>query len=127
MTAGSVRLEPFIGRSDEFSELVSAYGAAASGEARVIFVGGEPGIGKTRLLDQFTEHVRAAGGLALRGNCYEDAAARSYAPFVEALRELARVRDAGAPTGNGGRLTANSSMFNRSRLLTLAPPVLLAR
>ena len=77
-----------IGRRRDLEELFSAFEAARQGDAQVIFLSGEPGIGKTRLLDHFALQVREAGALALRGACYEDATMAPYAPFVEAARDL---------------------------------------
>ncbi len=89
MRSGAAKSELLAGRTQELSELVAAYEAAAAGEARTVFLSGEPGIGKTRLLDRFADQVFHAGGLTLRGNCYEDASMVPYAPFVEVLRQLA--------------------------------------
>ena len=102
MTVGflsrSQATQALIGRSDELDALLDAYGEAAAGTPRVVFVSGEPGIGKTHLLDHFVARVRDDGALALRGNCYEDAAMAPYAPFVEALRPLAS-DSSGGPGG----------------------------
>jgi DNA-binding CsgD family transcriptional regulator len=92
MTAGilprTLAQQPLVGRDDELTTLLDAFREASDGSARVVFVSGEPGIGKTHLLDHFVGQASAAGALALRGNCYEDAAMAPYAPFVEALRPL---------------------------------------
>ena len=92
MTAGilsrSSAQQPLVGRDDELATLLDAFEEVSEGSARVVFVSGEPGIGKTHLLDHFVGQASAAGALALRGNCYEDAAMAPYAPFVEALRPL---------------------------------------
>ncbi len=77
-----------IGRSSELEVLLSACDEARASNSRIVFVSGEPGIGKTHLLDHLVSEVTAAGALALRGNCYEDAAMAPYAPFVEAMRPL---------------------------------------
>lgn len=82
-----------IGRSDEFGVLLDAYREAAGGDPRIVFVSGEPGIGKTHLLDHLAAELAERGALALRGNCYEDGAMAAYAPFVEALRPLANGAD----------------------------------
>lgn len=81
-----------VGRKRELDELRRAYAASLDGAIQVVFVGGEPGIGKSHLLDSFARHVATQGGVVLRGNCYEDAAA-PYGPFVELLRALGQIPD----------------------------------
>ena len=55
---------------------------------------GEPGIGKTRTLEEFAEAARGQEAMVLWGRCYEGEAARPYGPFAEALAEYARKADA---------------------------------
>jgi DNA-binding CsgD family transcriptional regulator/tetratricopeptide (TPR) repeat protein len=54
-----------------------------------VVVGGEAGVGKTRLLREFLHHASAHGAATLTGSCFElTEASLPYAPFVEALRRL---------------------------------------
>ncbi len=55
------------------------------GERQVVFVSGEPGIGKTRLVSELAELVRSENGSVLTGRCDEEALI-VYQPFIEALR-----------------------------------------
>ena len=52
-----------------------------------VFVGGEPGVGKSRFAAELAAHAHAAGAVVLYGRCDEDLAA-ALQPFVEALRPL---------------------------------------
>lgn len=52
---------PLIGRREEIQALLGARDAAARGEPQVAFIGGETGIGKTRLLHEFLETAEAKG------------------------------------------------------------------
>jgi len=52
----------FVGRSDELARLE---GALAGGAPRVLLLGGEAGIGKTRLLAEFTPRAQRAGARVL--------------------------------------------------------------
>ena len=52
-----------------------------------MFIGGEPGIGKTRLLLEFAGRARAAGWLVLEGRAYSTEGMPAYLPFVEALSQ----------------------------------------
>jgi DNA-binding SARP family transcriptional activator len=72
----------FVGRGDVLGELDGA---------RIAFVAGEPGIGKTRLLQELAARVATSGALVLWGRCHMPGAP-SYQPLVEAVR--AHVRDA---------------------------------
>ena len=47
---GNRGLTPLIGRESELSELLKLWDRAASGQSQVVFIKGEPGIGKSRLV-----------------------------------------------------------------------------
>ena len=59
----------FVGRTDELKALEDAFETAAAGEAAAVLVGGEAGIGKTRLLAELCRRTRARGALAVTGVC----------------------------------------------------------
>src|SRR5262249_56384527 len=56
------------------------------GRGGVVLLGGEPGIGKTRLLDELGVRARDAGVLPLWGRCWEEGGAPAYWPWVQVLR-----------------------------------------
>src|SRR4051812_49313874 len=98
----------FIGRTGELAALRARFEAAVGGKGGVALIAGEPGIGKTRLVQAFTEGATERGGLVLWGRCYEGDWAPPFAPWVEAIGGFVRdaptelVRDAlglGAPQG----------------------------
>lgn len=79
----------FIGRRSELERLDSALTGSRSAEPLFLVVGGEAGVGKTRLVDEAAGRARESGHTVLVGGCLnvsEDAA--PLAPFVEALRTL---------------------------------------
>jgi DNA-binding NarL/FixJ family response regulator/tetratricopeptide (TPR) repeat protein len=80
----------FIGRHAELDILSDAVSRADLGEAAIVLVGGEAGIGKTRLVDEIGGRADAAGALVLQGGCISlgDGGGLPFAPFVEALRRL---------------------------------------
>jgi DNA-binding CsgD family transcriptional regulator len=83
-----------IGRAAELAELEAALSDAAAGRPSLVFVAGESGVGKTRILDEAARRARAAGGRLLSGDCVELGEGElPYAPIVAALRPLARDGD----------------------------------
>ncbi|MGH9008921.1 MAG: AAA family ATPase, partial [Acidimicrobiia bacterium] len=75
----------FVGRDAEVERLRQLWKEAVAGERRVGLVGGEPGIGKTRLAAELARQLHHEGALVLAGRCDEDLGV-PYQPFVEALR-----------------------------------------
>jgi predicted ATPase len=77
---------PFTGRDAELRRLTELWTRASQRSGAVIFVGGEAGVGKTRLLEELAAHTRRRGGLVLWGHCYDFEHASPYQPVVELLR-----------------------------------------
>jgi class 3 adenylate cyclase/tetratricopeptide (TPR) repeat protein len=84
---------PFVGRTEELARLADALERAAAGSGGLVLAVGEPGIGKTRVLEEFAARVGSLGTRVLWGRCYEGEGARPYAPFAEALEEYLRRSD----------------------------------
>jgi DNA-binding CsgD family transcriptional regulator/tetratricopeptide (TPR) repeat protein len=86
---GRVVSPTFVGRVEELSLLEAAQGRATNGEPAVVLVGGEAGVGKTRLVAELADRRRSAGGRVLVGGCLPVGGdGLPYAPIVEALRSL---------------------------------------
>ena len=84
----------FIGRSDELLRLRAALGEAEDGQSSRFLVGGEAGVGKTRLVGEFSDGARRDGALVLAGGCIDlGEGGLPYAPIVEALRTWVRGAD----------------------------------
>ncbi len=83
----------FVGRRQEIDELKAALEDTLSGKGRLMMLVGEPGIGKTRLAQEFAVYASLRGAQVLTGRCYEGDVAIPYMPFVEAFREYVRSRD----------------------------------
>ncbi|MFE9692702.1 AAA family ATPase [Micromonospora sp. NPDC005806] len=80
-----------VGRQEELTSLRGALGRARSGEPATVLVGGEAGVGKTRLLEEFGAQAGGAGARVLVGQCLElGEAGLPFAPFAAALREVLR-------------------------------------
>ncbi|OHV32437.1 MULTISPECIES: helix-turn-helix transcriptional regulator [Pseudofrankia] len=81
----------FVGRAVELARLEGALRRAADGEGAGVIVGGEAGVGKTRLVEETAARAAAAGHTVLAGGCVElEGDGLPLAPVVEALRGLAR-------------------------------------
>jgi ABC-type transport system substrate-binding protein/serine/threonine protein kinase len=88
-----VALSPFIGRENELAELQRRLNVAISGECQFVVVSGEPGVGKTRLLDEIESLAKARKLLVLHGRSIEQDGAFPYQGFCEAIQEYFRQRD----------------------------------
>jgi ABC-type transport system substrate-binding protein len=95
-----VALSPFIGREKEQAELQKRLNSAVSGECQFVVVSGEPGAGKTRLLDEIENLARARKLLVLHGRSIEQDGAFPYQGFCEAIQEYFRLRDTPSPGSN---------------------------
>jgi predicted ATPase/DNA-binding winged helix-turn-helix (wHTH) protein len=82
----------FVGRNDELQQLHSLLDKSLAGERQIVFLTGEPGIGKTTLARAFLKEVVAAGRAAVgRGQCIEQyGVGEAYLPVLEALGRLCR-------------------------------------
>ena len=81
----------FVGREPELRKLESLLRQAIQGTGRVVFVTGEPGIGKTTLGDEFLRRTRRLGPgfLISRGRCAEQyGTGEAYLPFLDAMGGL---------------------------------------
>ena len=88
--------EPIVGREPELEELRGALGAAEAGRAGVVAIAGDPGIGKSRLVDEAVAESAARGAAVVRGRADEES--RAYGPWRAALRPLAAAAS-GLPAG----------------------------
>ena len=86
-TAGSEPAQSmFVGRASELELLRVALADAFSGRGRVVLLAGEPGIGKSRLVDELNAHAVARGALVSVGRCWEAGGAPAYWPWIQIVR-----------------------------------------
>jgi serine/threonine protein kinase len=81
----------FVGREPEMGKLDGFLAQAIEGTGRVVFITGEPGIGKTSLSDEFLRRARKQypGLLISRGRCVEQyGTGEAYLPFLDAMGAL---------------------------------------
>ncbi|MFC8225687.1 AAA family ATPase [Streptomyces sp. NPDC057287] len=81
----------FVGRAGELAALTDALARAAVGEPQAMLLGGEAGVGKTRLVEEFITAAGRRDAVVAVGGCVEIGAdGLPYAPFATALRALRR-------------------------------------
>jgi eukaryotic-like serine/threonine-protein kinase len=117
--------QAFVGREPETKALLAGLGDATSGRGRFFVLGGEPGIGKTRLADEFSTRAKAEGVLVLWGRCWEAGGAPAYWPWIQSLRGLLRELDPEAlrrQVAGGGADLAQLLPELRERLPDLPEP-----
>lgn len=82
---------PLIGRDAALHALDEAYRQAQAGHGRAVLISGEPGVGKSRLLQEFAGRVRGQA-LVLTGSCYPETRTSPYQPLIETLRPHLHMR-----------------------------------
>ena len=80
-------LSPFVGRDAERADLRRRVRSAIAGDGGVVFVSGEPGVGKTRLIEEVAAEAEGRRMRVLVGHSVEMDAGSPYLPFVEILEE----------------------------------------
>ena len=98
-----------IGRNDEAAVLARLFAEVQEArEARFALVRGEPGIGKTRLIEAVSALARGSGATVLSAGAYESESIRPFALWIDALH-----RDA---SGAAARIFSDKDAGNRDRL-----------
>jgi DNA-binding SARP family transcriptional activator len=113
----------FVGRQDELEWLRGQWTRAAGGECRTVLLGGEAGIGKSRLAAEFAREVAARGAHVLFGRTDEDTIV-PFQPFVEAVGrhvEVAPLDDLRTALGSGAEDLATLIPELERRLPDLRP------
>lgn len=105
----------FVGRQAEMAALQAALEDTLASRRRLVLLGGEPGIGKTRTVREFARHAEGRGSLVLWGRCAETPGAPPYWPWSQMIRSYARAHDAMTLRADMGAGTVD--------LVTLAPEV----
>ncbi|EEP70062.1 LuxR family transcriptional regulator [Micromonospora sp. ATCC 39149] len=87
--ASDVDLVPLVGRADHLATLRSALlDGVGPGQTAAVFVTGESGVGKTRLLREAGDRLRVAGALVLTGACLDIGDSSPLHPLLQALRRF---------------------------------------
>ena len=76
----------WVGRTREMAVLEAALTASCGGQGQLLLLEGEPGIGKTRLLQELAASAGDRGVQVLWGRCYEGEGAPPFWPWIQILR-----------------------------------------
>lgn len=99
----------FVGRERELGALREALSDALSGRGRLFLITGDPGIGKSWLINQLADSAEAEGARVLRVHCWEEGGAPGFWPWIQLVRSCIRGSDAAALSadlGSGGSVMA---------------------
>ena len=107
-------LSPLVGRDEEIDWLLRRWAPAKAGEGQVVFVSGEPGIGKSRIVTALEERLHAEPYLRLRYFCSPYHQDSVLFPLIEQLGRAAGLARDDPPSAKLEKLEA---------LLVLAAPV----
>ncbi len=87
---------PFVGRDDALARLL--HKAQQRDGQRLVHVSGEPGVGKTRLLDEFQQRLAPQDYLVVQGSCESYLGAQPLQPFLQGLRRILAADELPPPT-----------------------------
>ena len=118
----------FVGRSEEIAAIRAACDEALAGRSRLVMVVGEPGIGKTRLVEELASYAAVRGAQVCWGHSYEGEVGVAYLPFVEGFRAYVRNRSdeqlsTELATGGAEVATLVSELRQRFPDLPPSPPL----
>ena len=85
--AARAAVPAFVGRAAERSAAEESWAAVRAGGRQVIFIGGEPGAGKSRLATEIAAAAYGQGAVVLLGSCSPEPGG-PYQPFAECLEQL---------------------------------------
>jgi predicted ATPase len=92
------RLTEFVGRRHELALLADLAALALGGKCQVASIVGEPGMGKSRLVHEFTQAVAAGGGATmLEGRCVSYGSLVPYLPLTDLIRAHCGVSESDTP------------------------------
>ncbi|MBU1077149.1 MAG: AAA family ATPase, partial [Spirochaetes bacterium] len=83
-----------VGREEEIEKIKRLFNKAREGEGSICLIGGDPGVGKTRLVEAIQQYAYEQGykegGLFIRGKCLNQENKIPYQPFRDALNEYVK-------------------------------------
>jgi class 3 adenylate cyclase len=114
-------LTRFVGRDREMEQLAQVLVQAAAGHGQVVAVVGEAGVGKSRLLWEFTRSHRIHGWLILESGSVSYGKATPYLPVIELLKAYCRIQERDEPRAIRERVAGKLLMLDRTLEPLLTP------
>jgi DNA-binding CsgD family transcriptional regulator/tetratricopeptide (TPR) repeat protein len=115
----------FVGRAAETAAAEQGWATVRSGARELIFIGGEPGAGKSRLVEEIAAALHRQGAVVLIGACSPEPGP-PYKPFAECLEQLLGGTAEGVLAkclgGSAGELLRLTPLVRRHRPDLQAPP-----
>ncbi|MCH8995271.1 MAG: AAA family ATPase [Chloroflexi bacterium] len=102
-------LTPFVGRDQELAMLSGYLEQAKRGQGQVVFVSGEAGIGKSRLLLEFRRSTLDEGVTWLEGHCSNIGQSTPYLPIVDVLKHTFGIEEGDNDTAIIGKVDEGSA------------------
>src|SRR5215469_662528 len=110
--SGMRQLTPFVGREEEMAMLMRRWGRARSGDGQLVLIVGEPGIGKSRMLEEFHGRLRDTPHTWLEWSCSQLLQNTPLHPIAE----VGRQRFGGAEVSAERRLAELESTLTQLKL-----------
>ncbi len=114
-------LTRFVGRERELQQLAQALERAAVGHGQVVAVVGEAGVGKSRLVWEFTRSHHTHGWLILEGGSVSYGKATPYLPVIELLKAYCRIQERDIQREIRERVAGKLLMLDRALEPLLTP------
>ena len=86
-------LTQFVGRKNANRSLIAAYNKASTGSSQVVGVVGDAGVGKSRLLLEFRNHLPRGEFTYFEGQCLPFGSAMAYLPVLDILRSYFNIKE----------------------------------
>jgi class 3 adenylate cyclase/predicted ATPase len=114
-------LTRFVGRDSELQQLAQALERAAAGHGQIVAVVGEAGVGKSRLVWEFTRSHRTHGWLVLETGSASYGQAMPYLPVIELLKAYCWIQERDDPREVRERVAGKLLMLDRALEPLLTP------
>jgi class 3 adenylate cyclase/DNA-binding winged helix-turn-helix (wHTH) protein/tetratricopeptide (TPR) repeat protein len=95
---------PFVGRAREMAILQEHLAQVEGGRGQVVGIAGEPGIGKSRLLEEFHRSLAGRPMTYCEGHCLSYGSTTPYLPVLDLLRQLCGITDADSSQAVAARM-----------------------
>ena len=120
--ASAVRgLTRFVGRDTEMQQLTQALEHAGAGHGQAVAVVGEAGVGKSRLVWEFTQSHRTHGWLVLQSGSVSYGKATPYLPVIDLLKAYCRIQERDDPRAIRERVAGKLLTLDRALEPLLTP------